>query len=329
MTEGKTPVQALTFAALMAGLSLLLYIIGSLVPILGFFARLALGVPLVLVALVAKNESYAWGAWLVGLLLLTLIFGPIAGLHYGLAFGLSALALGIILLRGFPTATCLGGSFLVGIIGTGLYYLALFFITGMDLAGLQESLVTMKADILSMYEEAGLLTSLDQAAPGGAADFLAIFDQAFRLMVMVLPSMVIFGVGLQVLVQYGLSLRILRTAGLSQDKPAPFRDWHIPAPFAIPFLLAWTLFLLRDILPWTLLEPVVLNVLLLGSMLAILNGLAWIVYRVRPERFGPGIRLVFVLAVFFFFYGFVIFAGLIGLFDMLLNLRDRQNSMKE
>lgn len=329
MAYDQGPAQALTFSALMAALSVILYILGAFVPILGFFARLALGVPLILAILIPQSDTQAIGASLVATFILTLLFGPTAGLHYALAFALSALVMGFLLRRGKAYGPSILWSLCAGILGTGLYYLALFVITGMDVAAIGESLDTMKADIIAVYDDAGLLDSLDQESLTGREDFLSMIDQAFRLMVMTLPALAIAAVGLQVLVQFLLSHHILGLAGRPLPAVKPFREWHIPAPFAVPFLLAWILFLLRDALPWTVLEPIVINVLLLGGLLAVINGFAWLAYQVRPGKLSSFSKVLFIFAIFIFFYGFIVFAGLIGLFDMILNLRERRIHTKE
>lgn len=329
MAYPKSPAQALTFSALMAALSVLLYFSAGFLPIIGLFARFALGLPVALVAVITKSEPYALGSGLIASLLIGLFFGPTAAIHYAGVFALAGLVMGLLLNRGAGSLASVAWSFLAGIVGSLIYYGAMFMLTGMDLNTMTESIWAIKDDVIAMYEESGFLDSLDQQGLNARAEFLALVDQAFRSMVLFTPSFLFAALGLQIAAQYGLTLYILRLSGRPTPAIKAFRQWHIPFPFAIPFILAWMLFLFRDMLPWAWLEPLVLNVLLLGGMLAVLNGLAWIVYRIRPERLGTGTKILLLVAFFIFFYGFVIFAGLIGLFDMLIDLRDRQKNMKE
>lgn len=330
MTNTHFKARPLTIAALMAGVALVLFFIANFVPVFGMIVRFVVGVPLVITVVLTGSLMYGVLAGIVGGLLVGLSMGPLAGVQMLLVFVLPALVMGYLCQKGVTSSRIFVRTTFAALAGVVIYYLAMMQVLSIDFASFMTEIEKVKDEVWFFYQESGLLTRLEQQSVGAVEDLKASVETSFYYIVRLLPAFLAMVVLAQVLVQYLVSGRILRSVNVPFQKLPAFSQWYMPAATMVPFLFAWVLFLLRDYLPvWSGIEVIVLNVLLFSLFLAAIDGISYLYYQFTSIKMGRFMQVTMIFFTVFFVHIVLMIAAAVGIFDSFLDFRKKQQTHKE
>jgi uncharacterized protein YybS (DUF2232 family) len=186
---------------------------------------------------------------------------------------------------------------------------------------MQDSLVlTGDSSILKLYEEQGI----------SREEIKNSITLVARGLVMHLPAFYYLQAMLTVLIILNLSAYISRKKSLPILAKRPFREESMPWQFAWGIILALSLWLLgRD--EMTAMYYVGSNLLVILAMVAVYFGFSILTY--RWANMNPGSRkwmlAIFIILSLTFTLPAIIFIGLLGLFDSLLDYRKPRNKKEE
>lgn len=320
------PYNKMTFAAFMAALAVLFGMVYMMVPMFGGIMRFFVAVPLA-VAMVVSKERYGILAAVVATGLFAVMLGPMAGLSFLFLFAGLGVVSGVAFVRNASKTQIFVSAIVVQVIGLIGYAGAMYVFTGMDLTALQTEMSTMKTEVMQFYRDSGMLTTLEQQSMGAAAMLEGRVNQMLYWMIRLIPATMVLLAIAQVAMHYWASSVVLRRMNFQQDNLAfpYFRNWHIPGVCVWPLIVAWGVILLRDRLPWDLLQIAAANVLLVFGVLAMIDGLSLLAHRVG--QMGPLMKVFAILFIVFFFNGVAVAAAVTGVFDMLLDFRGKQRSL--
>lgn len=328
MPETQQPTRAMVTAAMMASLAVVFFSLAAWVPLLGSVIRFFIAVPISLAAVLCPMPYGVLAASVAGLLL-GIVFGPLPAWQFVTWFAIPGLVMGVALRRQKSFGVTFAATVVSLFLGLAVYYISLVFLLDWDIQSLIGEVTQMKDQVLAMYQEAGILDALEQQSLSALDDFTALLDQTVYYMVRLIPAMLMVMGLLQVALQHWATNLVLQRRGLAHQPFPAFRNWHFPGILVMPLLSVWALFLARAYLPWQWLEVPVLNFLLIAVLIAVIDGLAYIVYRFTEIPMSGLMKVMMVLFVIFFLNGIVIVAAIAGIFDMLLDFRQRRLLKKE
>ncbi len=305
--------RSLMESALLTGLSVVLYISGSL-PVVGMLLIFLTPVPLVVLEM-RHDLRMGFISLLVGTLLAALLEGPISALSYALGFALLGLALGrIIELRRSAVEILCWGS-LVSLGCKLILAVIMFYVTGLN---------PMNLDMSGMEKIMELALKL----PGGteqAESVRKMLETTMKIMPLIIPAMFIMVSVVDCAVCYWISRRVIRRLS-SVELPAlpPFSRWRFPHSVLWAFLVALGCLFLgsRDPVKFAFLTRIGLNVQILVQYLFILQGMSLAAWWMEGRGVGRGARVA-ALVMLFIFPLLTTLATYAGIIDMCWDVRVR------
>lgn len=176
-------------------------------------------------------------------------------------------------------------------------------------------------ELVTAYEKMGIITRLTEQG-FDAATAEQIVQTTAKWVVNLTPGFV----GISVLVSSYISFLILRyvlqkTNGKQIHLPG-FAQWHVSSVFIVPIIFGWAIVLARQYIP-EVLFIIGLNILVFVLFLALIDGISYFYARFKSARFTKLQMILFVILIIVAFQGFVIFALVSGIFDILMNFRKK------
>lgn len=308
----RTNVRGLTEAALLTGLSVVLYLMTQFIPVAGGVMVLFSPVPLVILEM-RHDLRTGLVSLLAGAFLVMLISGPISALSYAFGFAAMALALGrIIELKTHAVEIVAWGS-LVSLASKLALAIIMFYVTGIN---------PLKLDMPD------IMKVLDMAADipgfGMSPEARAQAEQAFRMLPMLMPAAFIDASVIHCLLCYWVSGKFVRRLyRIDLPKLPPFTQWRFPLSVLWAFFAAFLFMVAAQFFPpLATFAPAAMNVQFLVQQLFLLQGVsfaAWWLERksIRGAFRGALLVLIFMMPLL------NRFAEYAGMFDMYLDLRVR------
>lgn len=300
-----TNTRALTEGALLAALTVLLALVGTV------FSYIYMLVPVPLIILVYRH-GMNWGI-VVGLAsaLLTGMLSALPNTIGVVNLGAVGLALGGMMRERRPPLLTLGVGTLVGMVAMGISILITAVIFGVnDISMLIRTLEETGKQVAGVYARLGVdEKTLEQ--------FTETLTRTLRTL---LPSAFVLSATIIALVNFGLARLLLRRLGENVPGLPPFRAWEFPPALALTYLIALVAGLFLPPRANPIATAVVVNIAWLLGVLFLLEGLAvaWVwMERVRVAKFLRVLLLYF--ALFYFYYGIV----LLGVVDSWAHFRRR------
>ncbi len=300
-------------AALLTGLSVVLYICGS-IPVVGMVLIFLSPVPLVVLEM-RHDLRIGFLALIVGALLAMLVEGPLSALSYSLGFAMLGLALGRIIELRRSAIEILGWGSLVSLACKLILAVIMFYVTGLN---------PMNLDMSGMQKMMDLALKL----PGGtenAETVKTMMETTMKIVPLVIPAVFILVSVIDCTICYLISSRVIKRLS-REELPAlpPFTQWRFPLSVLWAFLVAIGCLALGSHDPgrFAFLTRIGLNVQILVQYIFIMQGMSLVAWWMERMNFGRGVRIP-VLIVLFIFPLMSTMTTYLGIIDMCWNLRVR------
>ncbi len=320
-------VRALIEGAIMAGLTIILILLGNL-PLIGMFALLFCSIPVTIVTV--RHGGFAGGlTGVLAVILTTLFMGPLSAVAAGLQYILLGWVMGYMLFKRKSAVKTIHAS----VITAGFAALALLFINlalmGFSPENIAAYLDEYQKEMLAMYESTGMTAMLTQQGMTGtqATSFLV---QIINMAVRIMPAMMIISHGAMAIVTYFITTFVFKRLKIRIPRAHGFQNWILPGSFVWGLIAVWALWLAGDYISISWMNLVILNLLLVFASLLFLDGLALSIHLFKFREMSMGMKLFTVFFVMFFFTGFIVGLILTGLADLLFDFRKlRVDNKKE
>lgn len=323
----KLSVRGMTEGAIMAGLTVILMLLGN-VPVVGMFSLLFSSIPITIVTV--RQGAFAGG--LTGVLvtlLLALFLGPLTAISGGLQYVLLGWVMGYMLYRRKSAIKTIHAS----VIAAAFAALALLVINlglmGFSPENIAAYLDSYQKDMLEMYETTGMTDMLVQQGmtQTQVTDMLV---QMIGLVIRLMPAMMIISQSLMAIVTYFITVFILKRLKIRIPRMQGFQNWILPGGFVWGLIAVWALWLAGDYINISWMNILVLNALIVLAALLLLDGLALSMHLFKFKEMSMGMKAFAVFSVLFFFTGFIVAFILAGLADLLFDFRKlRVDNKKE
>ncbi len=323
----KLTAQALTESAIMAGLTIILILIGNL-PFIGAFALLFCSIPVTIVTV--RQGTFAGGLTSVLVTLLTaLFFGPLTAIAAGLQYVLLGFVMGCMLHQHKSAIKTINACVITAAVAALAMLLINLGLMGFSPETIAASLDTYQQEMLTMYETTGMTDMLTQQGmtQTQVTDMLL---QMINLMVRIMPAMLMLGQAFMAIVTYFITTSILKRLKIRIPRMHGLQSWILPWSFVWILITVWLLWLAGDYIHISWMNILVLNLLLICAALLLLDGLALSMHLFKFKEMSMGMKLFAVFSLIFFFTGFVLAFILTGLADLLFDFRKlRVDNKKE
>ncbi len=323
----KMTVQALTEGAIMAGLTIILILIGNL-PFIGAFALLFCSIPITIITV--RQGKFAGGLTSVlAALLVGLLFGPLTAIAAGLQYILLGWVMGFMFHQRKSAIKTIHAS----VITAAFAAIALLFINlglmGFSPETIAAYLESYQKEMLQMYETTGMTAMLaQQGMTQVQIDNMLV--QVINLAIRIMPAMMVVSHGAMAIITYFITTSILKRLKIRIPRVHGFQNWILPGSFVWLLIAVWALWLAGDYINISWMNIVVLNLLLICAALLLLDGLALSMSLFKFKEMSMGMKVFAVFSVMFFFTGFIAAFILTGLADLLFDFRKlRVDNKKE
>ncbi len=300
-------------AALLTGLSVVLYICGSL-PVVGMVLIFLTPVPLVILEM-RHDLRIGFLALTVGALLALLVEGPLSAISYSLGFAMLGLALGRIIELRRTAVEILGWGSLVSLACKLILAVIMFYVTGLN---------PMNLDMTGMQKVMDLALKL----PGGtenAESVKTMMETTMKIVPLVVPAVFILVSVVDCTICYLISSRVIKRLS-HEELPSlpPFVQWRFPLSVLWAFLVALGCLVIgsRDPERFAFLTRIGLNLQILVQYLFILQGMSLVAWWMENMGLSKGLRIP-VLVVLFIFPLMSTMTTYVGIIDMCWNVRAR------
>ena len=325
--NNKMTTRNLTEGALMAGLSAILVLAGSFLPLIGALLLLVCGLPITIVTV--RNGSYLGGlSAMVVVCLLAIIVGPLSAISCGLQFILIAWIFGWMFAHRKSAGKTICAGVAASLVATILLALMSFALMGFSVESLQTQMYAYMDDAIGMYESMGLLEQMAVRQGVTTVEFEEQMMQNMTAILGLLPSILLFSSAFTALINYGITIYILKRLKIKIPRMKPFKQFSLPNGTIWVVILIWALWLGRSHLNIGVIPIILQNLFLLGCALLFLQGLAVTAYWFDISSMSLGMKIFTGFFVFFFFTGFLVSCVFMGLGDLLFDLRKLRKSEK-
>ncbi|MBQ9423874.1 MAG: DUF2232 domain-containing protein, partial [Pyramidobacter sp.] len=193
-----TNARGLTEAALLTGLSVVLYLGANFIPLLGLGLIFLSPVPLVILEM-RHDLKMGLVSLIVGSLLAMLVSGPVSALSYALGFALMALALGRIIELKTNAIEIIGWGSLVSLACKLSLAVIMFYVTGIN---------PMNLDLPSVQKALDMIGGL----PGitVSPEMRAQFEQMLKIVPLIVPAIFIMAAVMDCLICYWVSGKVIK-----------------------------------------------------------------------------------------------------------------------
>ena len=323
----KLTVPALTEGTIMAGLTIILILLGNL-PLIGMLALLFSSIPITIVT--TRHGSFAGGLTsILSVLLLVLFMGPLTAVSAGLQYVLLGWVMGYMLHRRKSAVKTIHASVITTAFATVALLLINLALMGFSPESIAAYLDEYQKEMLAMYEATGMTGMLIQQGmtQTQASDFLV---QIINIAIRIMPALMIISHGAMAIVTYFITTYILKRLKIRIPRVHGFQNWILPGGFVWGLIAVWALWLAGDYISISWMNILILNLLLVFAALLFLDGMAMSMHLFKFKEMSAGMKMFTVFAFMLFFTGFIVSFILAGLADLLFDFRKlRVDNKKE
>ena len=308
----RTNARGITEAALLTGLSVVLYLGANFIPVLGIALIFLSPVPLVILEM-RHDLKMGFVSLIVGSLLVMLISGPVSALSYALGFALLALALGRIIELKTNAIEIIGWGSLVSLACKLALAVIMFYVTGLN---------PLNLDLPSMQKALEMIGSI----PGITVteSVRQQMEQALKIVPLVVPAIFIMAAVVDCLMCYWVSGKVIKRLNhIDLPKLPPFTQWRFPPSVLWAFAAAILCNVAGMYYPQlAFLTRAALNVNILVQYLFVLQGLSLAAWWLESKGVSGFMRNLLLIAGFLLplLSQIIVYAGMI---DMCWDLRTR------
>ena len=306
---------------LMAALAAVFGMMSQLLP---FFFDVLAPLPLALAAILL-SRSVAVAAAVAASLLLGMLTGPLAGLGFFLRTAIVGVVCGWFVQARRRYAVIFCGTTLAQVIGSSLWLAVMVVLMGVPLP----SVSAMEENLFASAERMNLYATLAESGMD-ATQAEAMFANAVHTVVRLTPAIyVLFFACLSGVILFLLHLlcRRLRTP---VQVPAPrWKAILMPPAVLVPVLFAWVALLLERHFANPLLWIFAANVMVIGAAGMVLDGLSYILDRLKFSEKPPVTQCLFILLALLMGWYLIAACAIIGVFDSIADYRHLRSQKGE
>lgn len=310
-------IKSLTEGGLLTALTVVAALISVYVPLLGIVTSLIW--PLPIIVLIVRH-GLRWGiiSTIASCIIMSILIEPMLALRMILGFALPALVLGQGFRKEWPAARNLLAGLAVSIISTLAALGMVLVATGINPLDLQIDLLRESFDTaISFYETLGM-------SPTQIEESKTTFDQAFAMIGMLMPLVILTGSLLVTLANFIIGGKVLTRLGHPVTVLPPFNQWRLPRSVALAFGFALVGMYWGSTREITSLFQISLNVYVMTTVAGFVQGASMLSSLADRFRFS---RWLFWLMITMIFLNGILaqIVSFAGLFDMLFDYRRRLN----
>jgi uncharacterized protein YybS (DUF2232 family) len=305
----------------MAALTSVLALINIYIPILGIGVVMIWTLPVVAVC-VRYGVKMALCTLVVSGIIVIMLTSPIVAVALIIPCGVPALLLGMAFQKQLSTARTLFMMTAGTLVALLLSFTLFLFFSGMNLSD-QITLMReqMKESWVALYDMGKTSGWIETLMTKEA--FLSQMNQIMEMMYQILPSSMIIYSLLSSIISYVLSYKILTRINISLPVPLPFRLWRWTWWLIWGLIIGLSCLLIGNHSGLPILSRIGINFISIFQWIYIINALSVIAFFLgRIEKKWRKMTIfVFVITIVVFWSGMLYLLIVIGLIDMLFNLR--------
>lgn len=310
VNEDKGGKLALLPPFILCSLSVLLFMAGVYLPIIGVAVALAAPAPIALAGL-RYNLRTTFIGIIFALLIVYILFGELVTVSFMIGTALLGLSLALTA----PRVKTAGEAMLLFVASSVALKVAFMF-----------AMIAITGHNPFLFDEASLREMFSSFPSAGT-------DEMFSLMIkqlpLIIPSFLTLAAGLDCLVNYLLVSKIeLKVRG--EKTPVPnmpsLGEWRFPRSILSALLVALLLPFFSGDEPSRVLISVELNLKIIVNVMFFIQGLSFVWWWTARKNFQRGIRLLIFIVLMIPIFSMGVVA--LGIGDIWLNLRDRLDKAK-
>jgi uncharacterized protein YybS (DUF2232 family) len=305
----------------MAALTSVLALINIYIPILGVGVVMIWTLPVVAVC-VRYGVKMALCTLVVSGIIIIMLTSPIVAIALIIPCGVPALLLGMAFQKRLSTARTLFMMTVGTLVALLLSFTVFLFFSGMNLSDqimlMQEQMKDSWTALYDMGKTSGWIETLMTKE-----DFLSQMNQIMEIMYQILPSSMIIYSLLSSIVSYVLSYKILTRVKISLPIPLPFRLWRWTWWLIWGIIIGLSCLLIGNHSGLPILSRIGINFISVFQWIYIINALsvtAFFLGRIE-KKWRKMTIFILVITIIVFWSGMLYLMIVIGLVDMLFNLR--------
>ena len=313
---GEMKSRALTEAALLSAIAVIIALVAFYVPLVASFVGLLLPVPFILMVL-RRGLRYALLGVAVTTLLASVLTSPLSSAVFMLMFAPVGVVIGYLLLRRVSTVRTVLAAFAVSLVAKAAGLYVIYAATGIMPFSLDmELLAAPLEESLALYRDVGV-------AEADLERSREIVTKMIETLSLLVPTLVMALATLDTMVSMFVAERVLKR--LNMDglvKLPPFSEWRFSILF--PYMFGFSLIGLYwgETRELALLYQVALNGYIISTLVGLVQGLSLL------HRLMDSARMSTVMRVFVYFLIFQVsfllqMVAFTGLFDMMFDYRKR------
>lgn len=222
MSSGRIRTQGLTEGAILAALVAIFAVAGRYIPLISLATTFLCPLPLA-VLVIRHGFRVAGIASVVGVLVGTVLAGPLVGLAILVSFAPMGIVLGIGARGGWPASRVVTAGTLVASVSTALSFLGLLGGGRLSLEEMARTMERSAAMTVDMYARMGVPAAQIEGVVQPMRDFA-------RLVPFLLPLMLVFTAATTSWLNYEVGRRVLGRFGYRVQMLPPLRTWRVPPP---------------------------------------------------------------------------------------------------
>jgi uncharacterized protein YybS (DUF2232 family) len=313
--------KALSESACMAALTSVLALINIYVPVLGIGVVMVWTLPVVAVC-VRYGVKMALCTLAVSSIVIVMLTSPVVAIALIIPCGVPALLLGMAFQKQLSTARTLFMMTAGTLVALLLSFTLFLFLSGMNLsdqmAMMREQMQASWSALYDMGKASGWIEALMTREA-----FMSQMNQIMDIMYQILPSSMVIYSLLSSIISYMLSYKILTRINISLPPPLPFRLWRWSWWLIWGIIIGLSSLLAGNHLGLPALSRVGINLISVFQWIYIINALsvsAFFIGRLE-KRWRKTMIFVLAVTIVVFWSGMLYLMIVIGLVDMLFNLR--------
>ncbi len=310
MTNNK--LRPLTESSLLTAITVIIGLIGIYVP----FAILFWTLPLTIIT--ARHDlRFGVLGTLISSIILCLFLTPVTAIPLVVSSAPLALTLGYGFKHNWSAVKIFATSFLASVVGTALFIVLTFYMTGINLFVDQiESFKTAMLDTNDAFSSMGVTSE-------AMIDAKKQTENMVHILSLVLPMIFVCNALLKLVINYMASSFILKRLGTTHINSLPqFTQWHFPREFVYIYAFALLGMYWGDTRSISLLYQISLNAYLFANIIGLVQGLSVIRFFYK-EKNWPAAIWIFIIIMIFVNMIIAQIIALAGFFDMIFNYRDK------
>ncbi len=304
--------RAMVESSLITAIAVILTLAGIYIPLLGY-ALIFLPVPFIIIG-VRHGIKYNVLSVVVASIIIGILTEPLRAIFISVIGGFSAVTMGYSIEKKYGFKKTLFFGVIASIMASIVSFTLMSYFAGINVKEMLEQSFTLGSQInQSIYKSLG-------SNPDELDEMNKVMENMKNMLIMLLPSSIIFGSAMFAYLNYIVSGSILKRMGKPIEKPERFSYLRLPRNILMgSFIILALTFVLGQ---WKAVnfETLFANVLYLFFTVYLIQGLAVASYYMERRGLSKGPRIIIIILVLIIPSASYILM-FTGLFDVVFNIR--------